>query len=404
MSGGLWLSGLAALALLHTYWFYPTYLRVRERHLPPDQSPPYPAVYPTVSVLVAAYNEEAIIVEKLRTVLASTYPSERLHLYVGSDRSTDRTNALLHELAADEPRLQVFPFTERRGKPGVINELAARALARHPAAPDHIFLLTDANVLLEPDTLRNLVRHFAAEPALALVDSHLVHTRPGSGGVGGSERAYIGREVRIKYREGRLWRRMIGPFGGCYALRSNYFRPVPPDSLVDDFYLAMQVFVRGGGARNDLAAYSYEAVGERLDEEFRRKARISTGNVQNLRTFRRLWWPPTTPLGFAFFSHKILRWLGPLWLLLLYGGAAWAAGGGNMPGVYLFTGINVLLVGLPLLDWGLHHLGLPAGPLRTWRYFVLMNVALGLGWWRYLTAEQRGIWEPPRREEGGGSR
>ena len=397
MIAWLLLFALAALALLHTYLFYPGYLRYRESRLPPPVVPPYPVVYPFVSVLVAAYNEERIIEQKLQTVLASDYPPDRLLLYVGSDCSSDGTNAVVSALAAREPRLRFFPFGQRRGKPGVINELAAVALRHRPAAADHVFLMTDANVLLHADTLRNLVRHLAADPGLALVDSHLVHTRAGSDGVGGSELAYIGREVLLKYREGRLWQRMIGPFGGCYALRSNYFDPIPPHALVDDFYLAMRAFERGGGAVNDLDAYSFEGVGESLGEEFRRKARISTGNVQNLRTFRRLWWPPTGALSFAFFSHKVLRWLGPLWLvLLLVASVGWWLTVPAIGGCVLLA-LVLLLVGLPLLDWLLQRLRIQLPLLRSWRYFVAMNLALGLGWWRYFRGEQRGIWEPPAR-------
>ena len=387
----------AALALLHTYLLYPGYLRYRESRLPPPVVPPYPVEYPFVSVLVAAYNEERVILQKLQTVLASVYPPDRLLLYVGSDCSSDGTNAVVSALAAREPRLRFFPFQRRRGKPGVINELAAAALRHRPAAADHVFLMTDANVLLHVDTLRNLVRHLAADPGLALVDSHLVHTRAGSDGVGGSELTYIGREVLLKYREGRLWQRMMGPFGGCYVLRSDHFDPVPPHALVDDFYLAMRVFERGGGALNDLEAYSYEGVGESLREEFRRKARISTGNVQNLLAFRRLWWPPAGVLGFAFFSHKVLRWLGPLWLLLLLVASVgwWLAA--PAVGGYVLAGVLSVLIGLPLLDWLLQRGGIQLSLLRGWRYFVAMNLALGLGWWRFMTGEQRGIWTPPQR-------
>ena len=389
--------GLSVLALLHTYVGYPLYLRYRAGRLPPQVPPPQPADWPHVSVLIAAYNEERVILEKLRTVFALDYPPARLHVYVGSDCSTDGTNGLVAELARQQPALHFYPYRKRRGKPGVLNALAASAFAHRAASPDHYLLLTDANVLLDESTLKNLARHLHADPGLALVDSHLVHTPAAGRGVGESERTYIGREVRIKHREGRLWQRMIGPFGGCYLLRSDFFEPIPPTALVDDFYLAMRAFERGGGAINDPSALSYEAVGDSMREEFRRKARISTGNVQNLLRFRRLWWPPTLPLGFAFFSHKILRWLGPLWLLgLLLGGAVLGVRH-PAPGGWVAALLAVLFVGLPLADWALQWLGIRLQPLRAWRYFLLMNVALGVGWWRYATGEQRGIWTPPAR-------
>ena len=392
------LCALGLLALLHTYLIYPAYLGWRVARLPPEALPPAPDHWPLVSVLIAAHNEEAIIAEKLGTVFDSAYPEGRLRVYVGSDASTDRTNGIVAELTRTRSNLQFYPFGARRGKPGVINELADIARQFRPAAADHIFLFTDANVLLDEHTIALLVRHLVADSRLALVDSHLVHTRPGQGGVGASERAYINREVRIKYREGRLWGCMIGPFGGCFALRSTYFEPVPGHFLVDDFYLAMRAFAAGGSARNELSAYSYEAVGERMRSEFRRKARISTGNVQNLLAFRSYWWPPTTALRFAFFSHKILRWLGPFWLLLLIAGATWAMLAEAPGGVGLFWGLVGLLFGLPVLDYCLQRGGLHLAALRAWRYFIVMNIALAVGWWRYFGTEQHGIWEPSRRK------
>ena len=107
---------------------------------------------------------------------------------------------------------------------------------------------------------------------------------------------------------------MIGPFGGCYMLRSNYFSKVPDNYLVDDFYIAMEVFRKGGLAINDLSAICTESNSSDILEEFKRKSRISAGNFQNLLTFKNLLWPPFSKLAFNFISHKVLRWLGPLFI------------------------------------------------------------------------------------------
>ena len=393
----LFIGGCAAAALLHSYVIYPAYLQWAERRLPPPVPLLTPAEWPFVSVLIAAYNEARVIIEKLDSLLRTEYPADRIRVFIGSDCSADRTNELVSAYAAQHEQVHFYPFTVRRGKPGVINQLAEYALSELPAGPEHLFLMTDANVLLDEHTLPRLVGRLLSDATLALVDSHLVHHRPGSAGIGRSEQTYINREVHLKYREGRLWQCMIGPFGGCYLLRADYFSPVPTHYLVDDFYLAMRTFERGGRAVNELTAYSYEAVGEQLSEEFRRKARISTGNVQNLLTFRKLWWPPTGALGFAFFSHKILRWLGPFWLLLLYGSALGVYLLRPASGGVVFWALTVGLFGLPLLDWCLQQLRIQIQPLRAVRYFLLMNVALAVGWWRFWRGEQQGIWEPPER-------
>ena len=304
----------SAAGVFHTYFLYPFLLDVWTRRTPPLVHPPVPEPdLPFVSVLMAVYNERTVIRQKMEALLALDYPPDRLRIYVGSDCSTDGTNEVLARYAA--PPTLVWYATERTGKPGILNELYQRATDHRPAGPDHLLLLTDANVFPRPDALRRLVRPFQ-DPTIGLVDSHMQHTGTAAGGIAASEDRYIRREVRIKDAESRLWRAMIGPFGGCFALRSELFESVPRHFKVDDFYLAMRVFERGYGAVNQLGAVCTETVGSSLDGEFRRKRRIGTGNFQNLKRFRGLWGRFWTPVGFALFSHKILRWLVPVFLLV----------------------------------------------------------------------------------------
>ncbi len=108
---------------------------------------------PLVSLLIAAYNEERVLGDKIKTVLESAYPAEKLEILVGSDASTDHTNALLKELAEENPSIHLFLFEKRKGKPGIINRLARKAKGE-------ILVISDANVMLESNTLYELVRHF----------------------------------------------------------------------------------------------------------------------------------------------------------------------------------------------------------------------------------------------------
>ncbi|MBK7410788.1 MAG: hypothetical protein IPJ40_23680 [Saprospirales bacterium] len=190
---------------------------------------------------------------------------------------------------------------------------------------------------------------------------------------------------------------MIGPFGGCYLLRSDLFDPIPPNFLVDDFYIAMRAFEKNARAINDLDARCYEAVSHEIKEEFRRKSRIAAGNFQNLVTFRHLWFPPLTALGFSFFSHKILRWLGPFFLFFMFlSSFALALQGNNLfLGLFLF---QLALWGLiPLLDSLLLRVGIHSFSLRSIRYFFAMNLALLAGFFRFFRGVRSGAWDPPKR-------
>ena len=392
---------ILVLPILYTYIVYPLLLKVWSRGLRPKK-----VFYesddqlPHVSVLMAAYNEETLIAEKMENLLSLDYPKELIHYYVGSDCSSDRTNSIMETFAKKEKRLHFFPFAQRQGKAGVINRLSEEAWKDNGKVADHIFLMTDVSVMLRTDTLAKLVRHFR-DPKIALVDSHIVGTNLKESGIAISENTYVHEESLLKYREGILWGTMIGPFGGCYALRADYYKEVPPKSLVDDFYISMNAMLSGGKSISDLEAICYEDISQDIREEFRRKVRISTGNFQNLGAFARIWKRPFSRLAFTFLSHKVLRWLSPFFIILsgiivLYL---------SMKGYVLYQVIAgfyiMILFVLPLVDKLLQAIGIHLLPLRHIRYFVSMNLALFIGFFQFLRGVDKGIWEPTKRVLGG---
>jgi cellulose synthase/poly-beta-1,6-N-acetylglucosamine synthase-like glycosyltransferase len=388
---------LSAGGLLHTYLFYPFLLLLlskRNRPLRPRFGPA--DEWPQVSVLLSVYNEEKVIWQKLESLFQSVYPAPKLNFFIGSDASSDTTNAIVEEMAAGRQHLHFLPFAQRRGKPSVLNDLAAEAFRLAPPSPSHLLLITDANVFLEPDTIQKLASHFK-DANIGLVDAHMINTGLKSEGISTSETQYIRAESLIKYREGQIWGAMIGPFGGCYMLRSDLFEPIPPHFLVDDFYLAMKAFEKGARAMNDLDARCFEAVSHEIQEEYRRKSRIAAGNFQNMMTFRSLWFPPFRPLSFAFFSHKILRWLGPFAIILMLVSSLGLFLMGNLLSGWVFLFLIVITLGLPLLDKALGLMGYHGFWLRGLRYFMAMNLALLAGFFRWMKGVRSGAWEPPKR-------
>jgi len=388
---------ISAGSFFHTYLFYPLLLHFLSKKKQPER-PRYEGddPWPRISVLLSVYNEEEVIQKKLQTLFQSDYPTDLLEIFVGSDASNDRTNEWVQAISRDHSYVHFSAFPERRGKPSVLNDLAAQAFEQNPASTDHLLLITDANVFLEPSTIRVLARHFK-DPQIGLVDAHMVNTGQAAPGISRSETQYIQTESRIKNWEGTLWGTMIGPFGGCYLLRSDLFEPVPPHFLVDDFYIAMRAFEKGAQAINDLDARCYEAVSHELKEEFRRKARIAAGNFQNLLRFRHLWLPPFNQLGFAFFSHKVLRWMGPFFLFFMLLSSFALAWGGSKLFLVIFLLQLILWGGVPLLDRILLMLGIHGLWLRSIRYFFAMNLALLAGFFRFLRGIRSGTWEPPKR-------
>jgi cellulose synthase/poly-beta-1,6-N-acetylglucosamine synthase-like glycosyltransferase len=382
---------LGLLLVAHTYVLFPLLLGwlARGRRQNTDVYGAASSELPMVDILLAAHNEEAVIVEKIRSTFATTYPLDRLRLLVGSDNSSDQTNVLLNQLAREYPPLHVEIYTQRTGKPGVIEKLAA-----HATAP--VLVFTDANVFFEPDTIYELVKHFR-QPAIGLVGGNILNLEHRREGISGQEKAYLERENRLKYYEGVLWGAMMGAFGGCFAVRRACYHPAPAAFLVDDFYITLAVLRDGYAAINELEAKCYEDVSDHLPEEFRRKARISAGNFQNLREFRALLWPPWRGRAFALWSHKVLRWYTPhVLLLLLAATLGLVLRGGGWFWQLALAG-QLALPGLLLLDVALGRLGWHPRLLRFITHFYSMNGALLLGYWRYLRGIKTTVWQPTQR-------
>ncbi|MBB4602164.1 cellulose synthase/poly-beta-1,6-N-acetylglucosamine synthase-like glycosyltransferase [Hymenobacter luteus] len=379
------------LLIAHTYVLFPLLLARLARGRKQNQQVYGPAdpELPPVDILLAVYNEEQVIEEKIRSTFATSYPLDKLTFYIGSDNSQDQTNALITRLSAAYPQLRFRPFHQRTGKPGVMEALSAEATAP-------VLVLTDANVFFTPDTLYHLVKHFR-NPHVGQVGGNILNPDSRHAGISGQEKAYLERENLLKYQEGVVWGAMIGAFGGCFAVRRECYQPAPSSFIVDDFFISMAVLQEGYQAINELEAICHEDVSDKLPEEFRRKARISTGNFQNLVAFRRLLWPPWRGVSFAYWSHKVLRWLTPLLLVLMLlsnlvlvlRGAGWF--------YQLMLAGQVAAPAVLLLDSALHRLNVHFRLLRFITHFYSMNMALLVGLWRFLKGVKTTVWEPTQR-------
>ncbi len=377
-------------ALVHTYILYPAVLAIlasrkssnRKCHHVPYQAP-------ALSVLMAAHNEQDVIEDKIRSIVNSTLPGGRIQILVGSDASTDSTNEILKGLASEYDFLEFVVFESRRGKSAIINELVK--LSR-----EEVIVISDANVIFKRDTLFRLARHFS-NPEIGLVDSHMKHRGLKKSGISIQESAYINREVKIKYYESKIWGTMMGPFGGCYALRKELYSEVPGSFLVDDFYICMKVIEKGYKAILDPEAYVYEDVSNRLGEEFRRKARIAAGNFQNLKHFSSLLVSGIRGVSFSFLSHKVLRWMGPFFLGLIFLSTLW------LSQEHLFFRYILIIHGfillLPIIDYLLEKIKIHIVILRFVTHFLTMNLALLAGFVKFLKGVKSNVWHPTRRNQ-----
>jgi len=286
----------AAAALAYVLVLYPVLLGILRRtsSRPVLRGPELPSV----SVVVPVHNGEAFLEGKVRSLLALDYPKDRLEILVVSDGSTDGTNEIAGRFAG--VRLLELP---RGGKCSALN-------AAVPMVSGEILFLTDVRQILEPSSLRFLVRNFA-DPAVGAVSGNL-KIRGAEPGESADIGAYWRFESWVRDSLSSL-DSIFGATGPFYAMRRSLFVPIPPDILLDDMYLPLSLFRRGYRLIVDSEAVAWD-VPTNLDTEFRRKVRTLAGNYQLLMYYPWLL-TPANRMWFHFMSYKVGRLLLP-WLLL----------------------------------------------------------------------------------------
>jgi cellulose synthase/poly-beta-1,6-N-acetylglucosamine synthase-like glycosyltransferase len=378
---------LSAILLVYSYALYPALLAILSRFTSKRMDAIDPGEWPSVAVLLSAYNEESVIEAKIDSVFQMDYPRGKIKMIIGSDGSTDRTDQLIRQKIQEGLPILFNRYEGRNGKASVLNKLAIQA------ADVEIMLLTDANILFDSNLLKHLVRGFN-QPKTGLVGAFVLHPDTPQNGIAKQESQYINRENRVKYLEGLLWGSMMGAFGACYAIRTKLFPKLPENFLMEDFYVSMHVLNAGYRVVAEPKATCFEDLPEEVTQEFRRKVRISTGNFQNLNAWKNLLWPPN-PIAFTFWSHKILRWIGPIFLMLCWASSLYLAIHSPIY-KYLFA-IQTFLMFLPLMDKALGNIGIHIGPLRLIGYFYSMNLALLAGFIQYVKGVKTSAWQPTAR-------
>ena len=375
------------LCLVHSYIFYPLILNI----LAASKKRPVPEIatqhQPMVSVIMSVYNEEKVLEKKIRTVFSTHYPLDKLELVIGSDGSTDNTNTIIENFIKEGFNIQFKKFGGRSGKSNIINALI-------PEVKGEIYILTDANILFDENTIPFLVRHFTDEK-VGLVGANVINTGLQKEGISFQEETYIRRENKIKYQEGLIWGTMMGAFGACYAIRAELFRVIPQNFLMEDFYITLGVISSKKLSISDPEAKVYEDVSNLVQEEFKRKIRISAGNFQNLGVFYGLLKNPFSGAGFSFLSHKVLRWKGPFFLILALIAGAFLFEQNLFYRILFF----LQLIGFisPLIDKLFSSVNIHNFALRLIAYFYMMNLALLLGFIKWMKGIRTNTWNPTQR-------
>lgn len=332
---------------------------------------------PEINIIIPVQNEEKVIEAKLNSILKSNYPTQKINIYIGLDKCTDSTKSIL-QTQFNLPNIQLIEFTERQGKPSVLNQIVQQKITNEYS----ILILTDANVFFTETTVFELVKYFK-DDKIGLVDSNIQAKIISNE----NEKEYWNYETEIKQNESLVYGIIPGPSGGSYAIRKNLFSQIPSNFLVDDFYIGFKIITQKYNSILNKNAICFEDVTTNWKQEFFRKIRIATGNFQNLWYFKKYAFNPFSILGFEFISHKVLRWKTPFFLLIIY---------------YILLLKYTLLIlivtlFLPIIDIFLFIFKVEFKPLRRFHYFIVMNIAVFIGFFKFLKGVKTNVWQPTTR-------
>lgn len=337
---------------------------------------------PAVTVLTAARNERAVIRAKVENTFASDYPHEKLDMIVGSDGSTDGTDEEVERLA--RPRLRLVRTPGHVGKANAINAIAADATGE-------ILVFSDADILLAPDAIRELLALFD-DPSVGAVCGKRTDNARQLTAAGYAARLYNLYEGRIKRGEGRLGR-IMGGDGSLYAVRRALFRPLPAD-VPDDFVNILRVLAAGYRVRYAPRAVSWEELPREGGMEFVRRRRVVARCMAALCEVRELLNPLRFPItSFLLLSHRLLRWTTGLLLFILMSGTIWLARDSRFfqwllllqALFYLFAIAGKYVAHGPFMK-----------PFRIARHFVFSNAAATLGICDFLRGRTWRTWDAQR--------
>lgn len=371
-------------AMFHTYCFYPIIVfflsLLRRKKVPMTAENDLPMV----SMIIAVYNEEEVIPEKLKNIKEMDYPPERIEILFGSDGSNDNTNALLQQSGI--PILKVHAFSERRGKAAVLNDLVTKAKGA-------ILVFSDANTFYDPSTIRHLVKHFSNDAVGGVCGELILGTVYRTvGGIG--EISYWHLENLLKKWESDF-KTIVGATGGVYAIRKHLFKQLPlHKAVMDDFLTALEVVKQRFRVLYEPKAGAFEKISGSIRGEFIRKSRIGAANFNGLPEIAPVLHPRFGFASFALWSHKLIRWFVPFFFILALLTSMLLAFFNSF--FTLVFSLLMVFILLGIVGWIADRYHVKVGILGFPFYFLAMNTALLVGFIRFLRGGQKATWQVVR--------
>ncbi|MGA7836786.1 MAG: glycosyltransferase family 2 protein [Ignavibacteriaceae bacterium] len=370
--------------IIHTYLIYPVIITIISLL---KSGKDYKNYSGKVSVILSAYNEEKVIEARIKNLSELNFDFNKLEVLVGSDNSTDGTNEILKFFSEKYSWLNIRLFPKRRGKASVLNDLVKETR-------NEILVFTDANTRFDKDALLHLVSGFSDESIggicgrLVMEESEISKTHSVEEGF------YWKYETFFKKAEGKC-DVLIGANGGIYAIRRSLFSSIPTRKAVtDDLYLTLSVLNEGKKFIYDYNAVAFEDVALTVKDEFNRKIRFAATNYQTIFNFKKRLFTPGL-LSYSLWSHKIIRWLMPILMLVIL-----ALNIIIMPGSVFFEAIfylQVIFYLMGIAGFIFASLNLRIRLFSLVYFFLISNLALLIGLLRFLRGKHSAVWQSTPR-------
>ncbi len=342
---------------------------------------------PEVTLFIAAYNEEAVVAEKMNNTLSLDYPKDKLRIMWVTDGSNDRTG----ELLSAYPGVDVLHQPQRSGKTAALNR--GMAYVHTP-----IVVFTDANTMINREALREIVACFRDKKVGCVAGEKRIAVQDKDAAAAGGEGIYWKYESCLKSLDSRLYT-AVGAAGELFAVRRELFEEMENDTLLDDFILSLRIAGKGYKIAYCDAAYAVESGSADMHEEEKRKVRIAAGGLQSIMRLRYLLNPfRYGMLTFQYVSHRVLRWsLTPILLFLLFPVNIILALGTGSFIYWLLLVLQCLFYISGLWGYYLSTKSIKNKFLFIPYYFLFMNVNVIRGFFYLRKKRGTGVWEKAKR-------
>ncbi|RYZ98465.1 MAG: glycosyltransferase family 2 protein [Sphingobacteriaceae bacterium] len=348
---------------------------------------PDAAVLPTCTLVVAAYNEERFITQKIANSLELNYPEGKLKFIFVTDGSTDGTPGII----AGYPQIKLMHSDARSGKIAAVHRAVTEVATE-------IIVFTDANTFLNKDAIINICRHYADVKVGAVAGEKRVHTEENADATAG-EGFYWKYESKLKAWDSELYS-VVGAAGELFSIRRELYVPVPVDTILDDFMISLLVTIDGYRVIYEPEAYATETASQNIKEELKRKIRIAAGGIQSILRLKPLLnLFSNFILSFQYISHRVLRWTVVPFLMVLALILNILIVAKACCGIYLLILLaQAAFYGMALLGWILEAREIKVKIFFITYYFCMMNYAVVRGIFRYAAGGQSAIWEKSKRQ------